>query len=421
MTDDSATPSEKGGFCPSCGNPRQTGATYCTNCGNPLTGAGKGSSNRATTWVLLAVVAAFMVIAATIAVLTLGGGENATAAPAETTTTALPATTTHVPSPTTTVVRELDEKELADSFGSAVFKITTDGCEVSGTGSGFAIGANHIVTNRHVVENDTTPMIVGRDGSVYDGRVVGWRENPDMAVIWIADELDTYLKWADSDRLSEGERIVSLGYPLPDHDFSVAPGVVLSFDEIRGHREGIRTDAQLDRGNSGGPTLIAGGGVAGVVTAVDLNLDGFQIVPIILPSNDIEEKVGWILENPSRPTVDCDEILPAPEPEAPATTTTIAPPPPPPVAAPESFFSVILSSWKQEGWSSSDAERERAEIENRFGYPTYLANSNIYPSLTPGLWVVHIGSMDRQTALRVATDIRTWGGFEQAYAKEFGR
>jgi S1-C subfamily serine protease len=413
MTDDSATRSEKGGFCPSCGNPRQTGATYCTNCGTPLTGARKGSSNRSTTWVLLAVVAAFMVIAATIALLALGGGQNATAAPAETTTTALPATTTHVPSPTTTVVRELDEKELADSFGNAVFKITTDGCEVSGTGSGFAIDANHIVTNRHVVENDTTPMIVGRDGSVYDGRVVGWRENPDMAVIWVADELDTYLEWADSDQLSEGERTVSLGYPLPDHDFSVVPGVVLSIEMNGSHREEFRTDAQLDKGNSGGPTLLADGNVAGVVTAMDLNLSGYQFVPIIVPSNDIVDKVEWILENPSRPTVDCDEVLEAPEPE---TTTTVAPPPPPPANPVESFYTVILASLNKSNASYDQAAAHAYDLEIESGIPTYVLDSNGYSSLRRGYWVVYVGKLNRGDAKEYAQVFRNHG--YEAYAQE---
>ena len=304
MTDNSATPSDPGGFCPSCGSPNQAGGTYCTNCAAPLTGASTGSTSAATAWVVVGVVTAFMVIAATIAVFALRGGEETVAAPADTTTTTLLATTTQALSPTTTTEPEFDGKDLADLFGDAVFKITTDGCELVGIGSGFAIDANHIVTNRHVVENDTTPKIIGRDGSVYDGRVVGWREDPDMAVIWVDGELDTYLEWADSDQLSEGESTVSFGYPLPDHDFSVAPGVVLSFDDERGHRDAIRSDAQLDMGNSGGPMLLADGSVGGVVTAMDLNLSGYQFVPIIIPSNDIEEKVEWILEHPSRPTVD---------------------------------------------------------------------------------------------------------------------
>jgi len=308
---------------------------------------------------------------------------------------------------------DLDEKQLADSFGNAVFKITTDGCELVGTGSGFAIDANHIVTNRHVVETDTTPKIVGRDGSVYDGRVVGWRENPDMAVIWVDGELDTYLEWADSDQLSEGERTVSLGYPLPDHDFSVAPGVVLSFDDERGHREAIRSDAQLDRGNSGGPTLLADGRVAGVVTAMDLNLSGFQFVPIIIPSNDIAEKVEWILNNPSRPTVDCDEVVEPSVEALPATTTTVAPPPPPPppppAAAPESFYTVVMASLQQRNASFDYAMNRSQQLADEYGVTMYVLNSNDYSSLSPGYWVVHVGKMSRADAKEIAAMLQGWG------------
>ena len=414
MTDASATPSKAARFCPSCGNPQETDGTYCTNCGAQLSSA-RGSKAPASTSVLVAVATGFMMIAATIAVLTFGGGDAVVAAPADTTTTTLPANTTQAPPPTTTTVPELDEKVLADRFGDAVFKITTDGCELVGTGSGFAIDANHIVSNRHVVDNDTTPRIVGRDGSVYDGRVVGWREDPDLAVIWVDGELDPYLEWADSDQLGEGERTVSIGYPLPDHDFSVAPGVVLSFDDEQGHREAIRSDAQLDRGNSGGPTLLADGRVAGIVSAMDLNVDGFQYVPIIIPSNDVVEEVEWILENPSRPTVDCDEVLAALEPEAPVTTPTVAPAPPPP-AAPETFYTVILASMQQQNASFDEALARARQLEAEFDVPMYVLNSNSYSSLKPGYWVVYVGTMGRSDAKEVAGWIQGWG--YDAYAQK---
>jgi S1-C subfamily serine protease len=418
MTDTSDAPSRPAHFCPSCGHPQETDGTYCTDCGTQLSSA-DGSKTRVSGWILAAIAAAFMMIVATIAVLAFGGSDDGVAAPAHTTTTTLPATTTQAPPATMTTAPELDERELADSLGNAVFKITTDGCEIIGTGSGFAIDANHIVTNRHVVENDTTPKIVGRDGSVYDGRVVGWREDPDMAVIWVDRELDTYLEWADSDQLSEGERTVSLGYPLPDHDFSVAPGVVLSFDDERGHREAIRSDAQLDRGNSGGPTLLSDGRVAGVVTAMDLNLSGFQFVPIIIPSNDIVEKVQWILEHPSRPTVDCDEVLAALEPEAPATTTTVAPPPPPAAAPPppqESFYTVILASLNKSNASYDQATARAYDLEIESGIPTYVLDSNGYSSLRRGYWVVYVGKLNRGDAKEYAQIFRNYG--YDAYAQE---
>jgi S1-C subfamily serine protease len=196
MTDNSATPSETGGFCPSCGSPNQASGPYCTDCGAPLTGSSNGSTNRVAAWATVAVAAAFTLIAVTIALLAFAGGGENTAISPDTTTTMPIATTTRAPSPSTTVaiVDGFGDKDLADLFGDAVFKIMTDGCDIQGIGSGFAVDANHIVTNRHVVDNDTTPRIVGRDGSVYDGRVVGWRENPDMAVIWVDAELDPYLE-----------------------------------------------------------------------------------------------------------------------------------------------------------------------------------------------------------------------------------
>lgn len=411
------TPERDGGYCSSCGHARRGNDAYCSNCGNSTSTAGSGRTSRMSAWAPVAIAAAFTIMAASIAVLALGSGNESSAFPVPSTTTTLLSSTTTEPSTTMTVAVELDEKALADTYGDAVFKITTEGCELVGTGTGFAIDKNHIVTNKHVVDNDTTPTITARDGSVYDGRVVGWRENPDMAVIWIDSEVDTYLEWSDSDQLGEGEHTVSLGYPLPDHDFSVAPGVVLSFDDERGHRAAIRSDAQLDMGNSGGPTLLADGRVAGVVTAMDLNLSGYQFVPIIIPSNDIVEKVEWILENPSRPTVDCDEIVAAnAEPEPTTTTTTPTVAPPPPSAPAESFYTVILASMQQRNASFDDAMARAQDLADEFDVTMHVLDSNQYSSLSRGYWVVYAGKYSRADAKDIAQMLRNYG-FD-AYAKQ---
>jgi hypothetical protein len=333
-----------------------------------------------------------------------------------------PTTTTSAPA------SELDERYLADTFGDAVFKIVADGCDFIGIGTGFAIDENHIVTNRHVVANDASPMVIGRDGTAYSGHVTGWTEDPDVAVIRIESGLDTYLEWGNSDELSEGERMVCLGYPLPDHDFSVAPGVVVSFETQQGHRASIRSNAQLDVGSGGSPTLVADGRVAGVVTDVDPNVYGLQFVPIIIPSNDVAVAVDWILQHPGRPAVDCDTVVAAYEDPTPTTTsttttttrrttttstTTTAPPP---VDPPETFYTVIMASMGQSGATYDDAVARAQYFEYELGVPMYVLDSNRYSSLQPGYWVVHVGEMTRGEALEIAEMLRYYGW--DAYAQK---
>jgi hypothetical protein len=48
----------------------------------------------------------------------------------------------------------LDPEQLARTFGDAVWQVEVDGCGIESGGSSFAIGADLLVTNRHVVEFD---------------------------------------------------------------------------------------------------------------------------------------------------------------------------------------------------------------------------------------------------------------------------
>jgi hypothetical protein len=308
-----------------------------------------------------------------------------------------------------------DDAEIAAEYGDAVFKIETSGCGYVGTGSGFAIDAHHIVTNRHVVDIDATPSINTRSGDRFTGRVIGWEEIPDIAVIEVDRDLTKWLDWTGADSLTEGQRLVSLGYPLPDHDFSVTPGVIVSFVTEGTHRSGIRSDAQLDRGNSGGPSLISDGRIAGVVTEMDLNVDGFQYVPIIMTTDEVAETIEWILQHPSLPTADCDAVDTAVPPSAPGI-----PPVPdrPSYDHPEPpFYTVILGSMSVASATYEDAWNRAYELERQYGFEPSVLLSNDFSSLKPGYWVIYVGVFyDRDPAIAIAEEMRVYG--IDAYAKQ---
>jgi S1-C subfamily serine protease len=204
---------------------------------------------------------------------------------------------------------DLSPAELATNYGDAVFRVETLGCGLEGVGSAFAISDHQLITNWHVVVNDVTPILRSRDGIPITGRVIGWSEDPDIAVIETATELDVQVEWEDTSELAEGEQLASLGYPLPDHEFSVIPGSILSFVREGTRRMAVRTDANVDRGSSGGPALTPDGTVAGVVTQIDLNLDGFQYVPMIVTYDALADTVDDIVTSRQIPGADCAEAM----------------------------------------------------------------------------------------------------------------
>src|SRR3712207_729092 len=84
-----------------------------------------------------------------------------------------------------------DIAELAAKVGNAVWRVDTEGCGWLGSGSAFAIGRRHLVTNHHVTANDTSPVVRSRRGKILQGRVIGATRHPDVSVIEVAEDLPT--------------------------------------------------------------------------------------------------------------------------------------------------------------------------------------------------------------------------------------
>ena len=180
--------------------------------------------------------------------------------------------------PPTASAEPLTTEELARRFRDAVYRVDTEGCGFEGGGTAFAVADHLLITNWHVVVTDTTPVVVAQDGTRLDAEVLGWSQQQDIAVLAVKESLTTRLRWAETERLVEGQEITVMGYPVVgtdpeatevDTSFSVTAGRVVSFVVENGIRVGLRTDASADSGNSGGPALTDRGEVAGVVTALD--------------------------------------------------------------------------------------------------------------------------------------------------------
>lgn len=139
-------------------------------------------------------------------------------------------------------------------------------------GSGFIYDPKgYVLTSHHVIEGASEISVVLSDGRAMSARVIDfWRElNPgltrltDVAVLKIEASNLTALPLRPGTPVQRGQRLIALGYP--DGPEAGRPS------EFRGivteARPGwIETDAEIDRGTSGGPVLDSGGRVIGVAT-----------------------------------------------------------------------------------------------------------------------------------------------------------
>lgn len=146
-----------------------------------------------------------------------------------------------------------------------------------GTGSGFIIDASGIVvTNSHVVVGADELRVRFFDGTSVRATVVG-QDDPnllDVAVIQLdlsdGTVVPGVLTLGDSDTIRPGDQVVAIGSALGEFTNTVTAGMVNAVGRsLQGYGLSslIQHDAEIWRGNSGGPLLNLRGEVIGVNSA----------------------------------------------------------------------------------------------------------------------------------------------------------
>ena len=169
---------------------------------------------------------------------------------------------TITPTPTITLIDVLDQAT------KKIVKI------LSGTngGSGVLVSGNNslttfIITNEHVLENQSSMLIELYDGSKYEGETIFEDKEIDIAVIEIkAFDLEVF----DITLVGPpavGLEVYALGYPL-NANYSVTSGIVSAnlYEEDSGIQM-VQTDAALNPGNSGGALISRDGDLIGINTS----------------------------------------------------------------------------------------------------------------------------------------------------------
>lgn len=180
--------------------------------------------------------------------------------------------------PSTVIAEPGDIKAILDKVQPAVVRLSVDGRQGNGEGSGFVISDDGvIVTNSHVVDGATRIEVTLDTGEIQRAEILGVDPvGSDLAVIKIDAEGLPVAELGDSDALQVGDQVVAIGNALGlDGAPSVTSGIVSALQRwIQEDETGalltdvIQTDAAINPGNSGGPLVNASGEVVGINTAI---------------------------------------------------------------------------------------------------------------------------------------------------------
>ncbi|WP_329383359.1 MarP family serine protease [Streptomyces sp. NBC_01351] len=176
---------------------------------------------------------------------------------------------------------DLSTSPVAEQAKQSIVKVvgTAPSCSKVLEGTGFVFAPGKVMTNAHVVGGVGEPTVqVGGEGKLYDGKVVLYDWERDIAVLDVPKLKAPALEFTDKDAVSGNDAIVA-GFP-ENGAYDVRAARVRGRINANGpdiyHRGTVRRDvyslfATVRQGNSGGPLLTPDGKVYGVVFAKSLD------------------------------------------------------------------------------------------------------------------------------------------------------
>lgn len=157
----------------------------------------------------------------------------------------------------------------------STIKVVGDGCAVGSVnqGSGFVVGPGIVLTSAHVVAGTQAQRVQIGDDSLA-ASVVAFDAELDIAALEVPGLELTPLRLLE-DEAERGAVGAVLGFPGGGSLQSDAAAVLAVIEPLgpdiygsgRVHRRIYELQTRIDRGNSGGPFVLASGGVAGLVFA----------------------------------------------------------------------------------------------------------------------------------------------------------
>jgi S1-C subfamily serine protease len=168
----------------------------------------------------------------------------------------------------------------SDAVSRMAVRIRNVGCEGLSTGSGFALDARTLVTNKHVVDSSRSLQLLTYDGRDVAAQTASTADLADLAVVRTAEDLPSAPTLAEQDPVA-GDPVTVVGYPEGGR-LTVTKGSVIGTTTDPLHEnlgEVLVTDAPVEPGSSGSAALDDAGRVIGVVYA-KTSTDKSLLVPV---------------------------------------------------------------------------------------------------------------------------------------------
>jgi S1-C subfamily serine protease len=134
-----------------------------------------------------------------------------------------------------------------------------------GRGSGFFVAPHTVVTNRHVVSDNSSVTVRLSSGVALPGRVDTTSQEFDLAIVRVdgASSSQPVLPLGTVNSVRAGQEVIAIGLALGVFQNTVTRGIVSAIRRA-GSTVVVQTDAAINPGNSGGPLLNRAGQVIGI-------------------------------------------------------------------------------------------------------------------------------------------------------------
>lgn len=173
----------------------------------------------------------------------------------------------------------------------AVVRLRNVSCGLA-VGSGFALSPTQIITNRHVVDGASEIQIDTWDGHSGDATSVDASVYEDLAVLTVPVPIPSVVP-VERAPAHAGEPVHVVGFP-EGGPYTVTSGRIIDIvhDDSLGPGAIIRTNANVEHGNSGGPLIDDRGRVVGVVYAIQTSTGYGLAIPTATLRSVLDDAAG---------------------------------------------------------------------------------------------------------------------------------